>query len=49
MTINEMNLDEIQARKAEIVERRNAIPAVLETAEADVLDALENEADALNE
>lgn len=49
MNINEMNLDEIQARKAEIVERRNAITAELETAEADVLDALENEADALNE
>ena len=49
MNINEMNLDEIQARKAEIAERRNAITTELETAEADVLDALENEADALNE
>lgn len=49
MNINEMNLEEIQARKAEIVERKNAITAELETAEADVLDALENEADALNE
>lgn len=49
MNINEMNLDEIQARKAEIAERRNAITTELETAEADVLDALETEADALNE
>lgn len=49
MNINEMNLDEIQARKAEIAERRDAITTELETAEADVLDALENEADALNE
>lgn len=49
MNINEMNLDEIQARKAEIVARREAITTELETAEADVLDALETEADALNE
>ena len=49
MNIEDMNLDEIQARKAEIVARREAIKAELETAESDVLDALENEADALNE
>ena len=48
MNINEMNLDEIQTRKAEIVARRDAMTAELETAEGDVLDALESEADALN-
>ena len=47
MNINEMNLDEIQARKAEIAERRDAITT--ELAAADVLDALETETDALNE
>lgn len=49
MNIAEMNLEEIQARKAEIVARREAITAELETAESDVLDTLEAEADALNE
>lgn len=49
MNIAEMNLEEIQARKAEIVARREAITTELETAEADVLDTLEIEADALNE
>ena len=49
MNINDMNLEEIQTRRAEITARREAITAELETAEADVLDTLETEADALNE
>ena len=49
MNINEMNLDEIQIRKAEIVERREAMKAELETAETEALDALEKEAADLNE
>ena len=49
MNINEMNLEEIQARRAEIVARREAITAELETADGDVLDNLETETDALVE
>ena len=47
MNINEMNLDEIQTRRAEITTRREAIEAQLETAED--LDALKEEANALND
>ena len=47
--MNELTYDEIQIRKAEIVERREAMKAELETAETDVLDALEKEAADLNE
>ena len=47
MNIDEMNLEEIQARKAEIVARREAIKAEVET--ADELDALKDEAAALND
>lgn len=47
MKIEEMNLEEIQARKAEIMARREAIKAELET--ADELDALKEEASALND
>lgn len=46
MSIEEMNLDEIQTRKTEIMTRREAIEVELETA-AD-LDALKDEAEALN-
>lgn len=49
MNIAEMKLDDIQARKAEIISRRDEMMAELETAEGEVLDALENEADALGE
>ena len=45
----DMNLEEIQERKAAIVARRDAIAAELETAEAEALDALEKETDALND
>lgn len=47
--MNELTYDEIQTRKAEIVERRTAMQAELETAEAEALDALEKEAADLNE
>ena len=47
--MNEMTYDEIQIRKAEIVERREAMKAELETAETEALDALEKEAADLNE
>ncbi|MBO7682394.1 MAG: phage major capsid protein [Clostridia bacterium] len=46
MSIEEMNLDEIQTRKTEIMARREAIEVELEKA-AD-LDALKDEAEALN-
>lgn len=49
MNINEMTLEEIQARRAEIVERRSAIDAELETAESEALQALETEVEGLNE
>ena len=47
--MNEMTYDEIQIRKAEIVDRREAMKAELETAETEALDALEKEAADLNE
>lgn len=46
MKIEEMNLEEIEIRKAEIAVRRDTIDAELETAED--LDALKEEAEALN-
>jgi len=46
MNLEEMNLDEIQTRKAEIMTRREAIEAELES--SDALDALKEEAEALN-
>ena len=49
MTIDEMKLEDIQARKAEIAERRDAMAAELETAEDDALDALTAEAQELND
>lgn len=49
MNINEMTLEEIQARRAEIVERRTAIDTELETAESEALQALETEVESLNE
>lgn len=48
MNIDEMKLDDIQRRKAEIVARRDAIAQELESAEAD-LDALEQETADLND
>lgn len=48
MEINEMRLEDIEFRKAEIVARRDAIAAEYETAEDDQLDELEHEVDALN-
>ena len=47
--MNELTYEEIQARKAEIVERRSAIESELETADAEALAALEAEVDGLNE
>lgn len=49
MNIEEMKLEDIQARKAEIVERRDAMAVELETAEDDALDTLTEEAEQLNE
>lgn len=49
MNIEEMKLDDIQTRKAEIVARREAMTTELETAENEVLDALTEEAEQLNE
>lgn len=49
MNIEEMKLEDIQARKAEIVERRDAMAAELETAEDDALDTLTAEAEQLND
>lgn len=49
MSIDEMKLEDIQARKAEIVARRDAMTAELETAEDAALDALKEEAEQLNE
>ena len=49
MNIEEMKLEDIQARKAEIVERRDAMTAELETAEDDALDTLTAEAEQLND
>ena len=49
MEIKDMMLDDIQARRAEISERRSAINAELDTAEGEALDALETEVNALNE
>ena len=48
MNIDEMKLDDIQMRKAEIVARRDAIAQELESAEVD-LDALEQETADLND
>lgn len=48
MEINEMKLDDIQVRKAEIVARREAITLELESEEVD-LDALEKETADLND
>ena len=48
MEINEMKLDDIQVRKAEIVARRDAITLELESEEVD-LDALEKETADLND
>lgn len=48
MNIDEMKLDDIQVRKAEIVARRDAITLELESAEVD-LDALEQETADLND
>ena len=48
MNLEDMKLDDIQARKAEIVARREAMTEELETAENEVLDALTEEAEALN-
>lgn len=48
MNIDEMKLDDIQMRKAEIVARRDAITLELESAEVD-LDALEQETADLND
>ena len=45
---NELTYEEIQARKAEIAERRSAIEADLETADGEALAALEAEVDDLN-
>ena len=47
MEISEMKLDEIQSRKAEILARREAIKSELDTAEDEILTALEEEADNL--
>ena len=49
MNIEEMKLDDIQARRLEIIARREEMTAELETAEDDALEALEQEANALNE
>ena len=48
MNINDMRLEDIEARKAEIIARRDAIAVELETAEDAILDELENEVDALD-
>lgn len=49
MNFEDMKLDDIQTRRAEIVARREAMIEELETAESEVLDALTEEAEALNE
>ena len=49
MNIEEMKLDDIQARRLEIITRREEMNAELETAEDDALEALEQEAAALND
>lgn len=49
MKIEEMKLDDIKARKAEIVARRDAMNAELETADDAALDALKAEAEQLGE
>ncbi len=49
MEINEMRLEDIEIRKAEIVARRDALMAELENAEAAKLDEVETEVDALAE
>ena len=49
MNIEEMKLDDIQARRLEIIARREEMNAELETAEDDALEALEQEAAALND
>ena len=49
MNIEEMKLDDIQTRKAEIIARRDAMTAELEAAEDAALDALKEEAQQLNE
>lgn len=49
MNIEEMKLDDIQTRKAEIIARRDAMTAELEAAEDAALDALKEEAQQLAE
>lgn len=49
MNIEEMKLDDIQERRAEIVARRDAMKAELEAAEDAALDALKEEAQQLND
>lgn len=49
MEINEMMLEDIEQRRAEIMERRDTMSAMLETAEDAELDALKEEAIALDE
>lgn len=49
MQINEMQLEDIEARRLEIEARREAMTAELETAEDEALDAIKEEAEALNE
>lgn len=47
MEINEMRLEDIEVRRAEILARRDALDAELETAEDTRLDEIEKEVDAL--
>lgn len=47
MEINEMRLEDIEVRRAEIIARRDALMAELENAENEALDAVETEVDAL--
>ena len=41
MEINEMRLEDIEVRRAEIIARRDALMAELENAENEALDAME--------
>ena len=47
MEINEMRLEDIEVRRAEIIARRDALMSELENAENEALDAMETEVDAL--
>lgn len=49
MNYEEMTIEDIETRKSEIIARREAMTAELETAEDETLDALKAEAEALNE